>query len=351
MAAMKVFRALTVLALMVPLLLSASLGGSDILAAEKGYLFIESIPAGADIVLDGQASTFRTTPALCTLSVGKHTFTIYKQYYESKSIEVEIHSERVERRKIHFVRLNKIGSVPVEDVTVYGDFGQLTIITDLPGATVYIDSVKVKTETPVTLNSISTGPHNLRLVYDQLVFDTLLIVPQTSPITLFLELGKLPAKETNVSSERASSERVRVRVVLLPSRCEYSWKYKGDEIKSFKIKGVDPLLTIEFGEKTWELTHDDIGLTNIIRDDQGRMTSALLVDSNMEFNFLTTILPTAMIEIDLSLLVSEGSKRSKEDDCRHILKKYSIPAGLNNGGDVNIRLRIEPDGEVIMRYW
>lgn len=343
-AAMKPLRAVAVFALVVPALLSAALGNSDILAAEKGYLFIESDPAGADIVLDTQVSAFRTTPALCTLSVGRHTFTIYKQYYESKSFEVEIFPEQVERRMIRFIRSNKIGSVPVEDVTVYGDFGQLTIITDLPGATVYVDNIKVKTKTPVTLNSISTGPHNLRLVYDRLIFDTMLIIPQTGPATLYLELGKLKGKETPISSDK-----VKVSLALILSRCEYSWKYKGDKIKSFRIKGVDPGISIQYGDQSLKFSHENLELTEIVRDKQGRITSALLLDSNLEYSFETS--SSTMIKINTSLLVSVRSKRSKIDDCRHVSKSFTVPAGMNNGAEVNIRLRIEPDGEIVIRYW
>ena len=46
---------------------------------EVGYLFVESDPPSAHLIIDGNEEQLFQTPVLCTLSVGENQLTLYTE--------------------------------------------------------------------------------------------------------------------------------------------------------------------------------------------------------------------------------------------------------------------------------
>ncbi|MCH7948682.1 MAG: PEGA domain-containing protein, partial [candidate division Zixibacteria bacterium] len=71
--------------------------------SQTGYLFIESVPERAEIMIDGKEYYRYFTPVLCTLAVGEHKVTVTKPYYQPETFSVTVTAETVTRKLVHFV--------------------------------------------------------------------------------------------------------------------------------------------------------------------------------------------------------------------------------------------------------
>jgi PEGA domain len=112
-----------------------------------GELVIDSSPQGATIQFDGQGtSSLRTPYTASELSVGRHTVALSKPGYATESRTIEIAAGQKSRL---MVALSELG------VTV-------SITSDPPGATVFIDGQNSGRTTPVAV-VLKKGSHTLDL--------------------------------------------------------------------------------------------------------------------------------------------------------------------------------------------
>lgn len=127
------------------------------LAPSMGTVRISSVPAGADISIDGQP-TRQQTPAEFTLSTGDHSFTLAKKGFEEAgdqitvaagqaiSLTPQLHAEQaVKNRRQMLAQEGKIG---------------ISVTTDPPGAWVSINGLRIGRSTPMTA---PLPPGNYRL--------------------------------------------------------------------------------------------------------------------------------------------------------------------------------------------
>jgi hypothetical protein len=114
------------------------------LTARTGVVVLDSVPAGSQVFVDGQA--MGTTPVSATLSPGPH------------AVEFRLHkASRVERIVV------AAGGHTIEQVDwSLKKTGHLQVRSDPPGARVLVDG-SLRGETPVTLDDLSVGPHDLVL--------------------------------------------------------------------------------------------------------------------------------------------------------------------------------------------
>ena len=134
------------------------------LYAAFGSLTIISTSAGAVVSLNGQIKG-RTPLTISELASGEYEITVTKDLYHT-------YTER-------FIITD--GSDNTRDITLLPAFGQLIIVTEPIGATIYLDG-QIKGQTPASFNELPSGPYTLRIEKD---------LYQPVETTILIEDGKI----------------------------------------------------------------------------------------------------------------------------------------------------------------
>jgi len=308
---------------------------SSLCFAQTGYLFIESVPEKAEIIIDGKEYYRYFTPVLCTLAVGEHKVTVTKPYYQPETFSVTVLAETVTRKLVHFV-LEDVSTPSKRDaVIVKKKIGQLTILTNPFGATVLSEDKNFKATTPITLTSVTAGKHSYSIIYNDIKVDTTIIISGDSPQTLSLDLHRYFGK-----AEYSNVPHIRMKVVMKLPGCEY--QIAGDN-KTMLIKGVDAEIHISTGDTLLVLTHHELA----DYDDKKQK----LKMKKSEFTYLFEPYLYSELKIDVITFANQKGMMLPHTSAEKATVHYSFPASLNDGEEINVRILIEEDGDIIFRYW
>ena len=157
--------------------------------SEVGYLFVESEPKHARIVIDGDDKLIVLAPLLCTLSVGPHELTVYSEDHQPSTVGIYITSGKILRKKIRFEGSRLVEQSLVGPSEMYTVNGNLSIVTDIFGGVIFLDSVRMNITVPATLRSIPAGVHHVRIEHSGLGFDTTVTI--RAGVTEMLQLSLL----------------------------------------------------------------------------------------------------------------------------------------------------------------
>lgn len=124
-------------------------------AGNTGSVSIESEPGSANIVIDGEPRG--ATPLLLTLPAGRHTLQLRRQ---DRTQEVSLTVARGVSTVHHFTWPTEASFASARDQT-----GSLRVTTDGGAARVIIDGV-TRGSTPVTVNNLTVGDHDVTVVRD-----------------------------------------------------------------------------------------------------------------------------------------------------------------------------------------
>ncbi len=303
--------------------------------AETGYLFIESTPEKAEIIIDGKEYYRYFTPVLCTLAVGEHKVTVTKPYYQPETFSVTVTAETVTRKLVHFV-LEDVATPSKRDaVIVKKKIGQLTILTNPFGATVLSEDKNFKATTPITLTGVTAGRQSYSIIYNDIKIDTTIIISGDSPQTLSLDLHRYFGKE-----EYSNVPHIKMKVVMKLPGCEY--QMAGDN-KTMLIKGVDAEIHISTGDTSLVLTHHELA-----EYDQNKQKLKM---TKSEFTYMFEPYLYAELKFDVITFANEKGMMLPHTSAEKSTVHYSFPASLNDGEEINVRILIEEDGDIIFRYW
>ncbi|MBL7961598.1 PEGA domain-containing protein, partial [bacterium] len=118
------------------------------LSTPVGKIFLNSVPAGAAIFLDGNTTGKITPDTLTAVVVGDHTIKLTLSNYADSTFSVSV-SENVTTSQSVTMRALPIGNV---------------FVTSTPsGAAIFLDGVNSTKVTPDTLKNISSGDHTIKL--------------------------------------------------------------------------------------------------------------------------------------------------------------------------------------------
>jgi len=310
--------------------------------AEKGYIFIESSPDSGVVIIDGNISERYYTPVLCTLSVGEHTIEVTRNFYETQIFKVTIEPEAIERKRLELVRLEKFKLTKPKAMKFDGRYGQLTILTDPFGAEVIADGEKISKYTPITLYSVPVGEHKYSIVYHYLQYDTTIMITGNAPQTAVIDLKNLKGKELY-----STMPHVKTKVVIVVPGCEY----KLDDSGNLLIKGVDAKINIRTGDTSLTLTHKELA------EFPANHSTELGVNEKREtrlpkteYTYFFDPFLDARLQFET---VTYASKRKYQspDSIKPSTHYQTFPATLNSGNDINVRIYIEEDGQIVFRYW
>jgi hypothetical protein len=137
------------------------LAGTLFSQEQSGFLDIKTTPAGATLRIDGVDRG--KTPVFLALPVGRHTIEISYTDYESQSIVIDISKNEITKQEIVLAPATGFRVKEGERRKVDQAKGKLTIITEPPGAAVYVDGEDVQSVTPLTLEELGAGIHIVRL--------------------------------------------------------------------------------------------------------------------------------------------------------------------------------------------
>ncbi len=303
--------------------------------SQTGYLFIESVPERAEIMIDGKEYYRYFTPVLCTLAVGEHKVTVTKPYYQPETFSVTVTAETVTRKLVHFVLEDLATPSKRDAVIVKKKIGQLTILTNPFGATVLSDDKNFKATTPITLTGVSAGKHSYSIIYNDIKVDTTIIISGDSPQTLSLDLHRYFGKD-----EYSNVPHIKMKVVMKLPGCEY--QMAGDN-KTMLIKGVDAEIRISTGDTSLTLTHFE--LADFDKDKQGGTMK------KSELTYLFEPYLYSELRIDVITFANQTGMMLPHTSAEKSIVYYSFPASLNDGEEINVRILIEEDGDIIVRYW
>ena len=169
-----------------------SLGAAQAVAvpADAGVVKVSSDPAGATVYVGGVA--FGPTPVLFELAPGKHTLIVTRDGYAPVTQEVSVRKDRITRTKVQLVVQPGKG-IRVHDTDRGGADagpGTVTIATEPPGLTVFMNDMPIPLPTPVVFD-LKAGVYELRLEKDgKVVYQKTVFVRAGEITELDLELAQ-----------------------------------------------------------------------------------------------------------------------------------------------------------------
>ena len=138
---------------------------SPLLIASTGVLRVESSTPDVTIEVNGQVLRTSTgRPVVVELPTGQHTVKASKEDFTPESQDVVIQADRVTS-----ITFNLSAAAPFQirkpsEAVLQRGYGDLTIMTDLPGAEIYMNGRKVPDITPLTLEHMAEGKWSVGLV-------------------------------------------------------------------------------------------------------------------------------------------------------------------------------------------
>ncbi len=344
---------------------------------EVGYLYVESDPPNAHLIIDGDHERLFQTPALCTLSIGEHQLTLYTEYYQPNTVQVIIAPRQVLRKKIRLIASLKVERQSDSGMNFYNVPGDLTILTDIFGVTVFLDGVRITMTAPLTLPLVPSGVHTVRIEHNDLSFDTTVTVTPAETTLLELHLLELWGLDTSQSQPDPVSVLVeielpgcryhRLRPVVDSSPFDSAQTYEGDVSKrelyamsrryevpiwddsAVGMRGVDPIIRV--------LTTDTVIIISHRRAVElgfARLPQAHDLDVEMPAMTVSRVLSCPRgqgVRFEIELFANQSNKFTTFDQLEPVYKRFHVPADLNDGGEINVRIIIGAEGEVHFRYW
>lgn len=382
--------------------------------SEVGYLYIESEPKHARIVIDGDDKLIVLAPLLCTLSVGPHELTVYSEDHQPSTLGIYITSGKILRKKVRFEGSRLVEQSFVGSSEMYTVNGNLSIVTDIFGGVIYLDSIRMNVTVPATLRSIPAGVHHVRIEHSGLGFDTTVTiragVTETLQLSL-LQLWELPPLESmpplppveKVASppveEAAEPPLELVTVVInmelpgcrylraqppesgtpfdsiqiaLPG--EYDTETPPDYPEVGSASGGD-MRTLAYRRSrapSWDdesmaMRGIDATVSIITGDKVVVVSHRFAVDSAMSLRPQAADLEVGMpvrlakryaqalkgseVSFEIELFVNQSMKFVGFDSIIPIRKQFRLNTDLNFGQEINVRIRVDTKGEVFFRYW
>ena len=126
--------------------------GNERRGASYGSIFVESNPAQAAIYLDDNDLKMTTPSRLDSIAAGQHKIEVRKAGYRAYKRDIQVKGGDT-------LSLNALLIQEVEQLS----FGSLAITSQPSGAAVTIDGKNTGSQTPCTIDEITTGQHTVQL--------------------------------------------------------------------------------------------------------------------------------------------------------------------------------------------
>ena len=145
-------------------------------AAEFGTFTIETVPTGADVVIDGQSRG--STPLNVSLPPGAHT-AVVRHGAEERRVPLMLTAGAV---VVHHVEFSAVKPAPI--------VGGISVVTDPPGARVLIDG-RARGTSPVTLNDLPAASYKVSVSSETGAADRTVAVQAGETVSVVFSLPKV----------------------------------------------------------------------------------------------------------------------------------------------------------------
>lgn len=138
---------------------------SNSFATEDGYLRLKSNVDDVTIHVNGRTQEIGQDWAFIELPPGEYTIKASKEHYPTQSAQVSIRPARVSTLTFEFRTPGGFRVEGSQGVEVEKGYGDITIVTDIPGASVRLNGQPVEGEvTPITVKDLAQGQWTVDLV-------------------------------------------------------------------------------------------------------------------------------------------------------------------------------------------
>jgi hypothetical protein len=151
-------------------------GGVGASAAEFGTFTIETEPAGADVVIDGQSRG--STPLKVSLPPGPHT-AVVRHGTEERRVPLMLAAGAV---VVHHMEFTLVKPAPI--------VGGISVVTDPPGARVLIDG-HLRGASPITLNDLPPASYKVSVSSETGAVDRTVAVQAGETVSVVFSLPKV----------------------------------------------------------------------------------------------------------------------------------------------------------------
>ncbi|MFH1686924.1 MAG: hypothetical protein ABIE70_05310 [bacterium] len=161
-----------------------------------------------------------------------------------------------------------------------------------------------------------------------------------------------PASNADDSSAIApvGSGSVPVTIRIDLPGCRYRRADERLKLKSnITLSGIDVDLRLRGADSTIRLSHHNLAARDIKRNSHGDILAKRAPDTTMQYTLRLDRADT--LDLGLVVYAAHGRRFTARDHVKPTTRQYRIPAALNQGRPVQVELRIDQEGEIIVRYW
>jgi hypothetical protein len=145
-------------------------------AAEFGTFTVETEPAGAAVIIDGQNRG--STPLQVPLPPGSHTV-VLRHGDEERRVPLKLAAGA---EVVHHVEFSAVKPAPI--------LGGISVVTDPPGARVLVDG-QVRGASPMTLNDLPAAEHKVSVSSESGAADRIVLVRAGEIVSVVFSLPKV----------------------------------------------------------------------------------------------------------------------------------------------------------------
>jgi hypothetical protein len=208
--------------------------------AANGFIFVSSVPDGASIEINGKP--VGKAPYTGTLAPGTCTVKATLTSYAPSTATVTVKEGEVARVDLA-LRKDSIGWEKWQEFRTQR--GAVSILTDVPGAEIYIDSVKRPETTPATLKNLAAGDHTLVLISQGFAISRSFPVKQGTTTIVSEHFAPLQQQKTPA----VSAEELKKKREALPAKLVVRCQKPATQTSGSQIWGANDTATLQFKYK------------------------------------------------------------------------------------------------------
>lgn len=321
----------------------ASISTLNAQSKPPGFLYVETSPPGALVFLNGD-SIGHTTPFMKRLPAGHYRAAVELPGYKEQRIEFLIEQDEVTRQRVDFMGTRRKASPDRWMGEPDWEHGKLTVLSDRI-VEVSLDDSLLAGRAPATYDGIPTGRHLVTIQHGAEQFTTAVEIQES-------EVARVEVVLDSNRADRGIQWPVAVVPVKLTIElppCSYRVHQKATApADRDRFVGVDGIVRIAGMEEPLSLRTIDFRTS---RHDLPHPVQGLLSGGDTVIGKTFQVPVDSLVKFEFELYANPGDRFRRRDEVTRLLKRHKVPASFNKGREVNVFVQIQPDGDLIFRYW
>jgi hypothetical protein len=145
--------------------------------AEDGYLKLKANISDVRVTIANKTQSVGIDWSFIQLPPGRYSLEATKEYYQTQKKTITISSGRVMTLALEFTKPSGFIVEKPQDMTIVKGYGDLTIVTDIPGATVRLNGQSVSGEVaPMTVKQLPEGEWTIEVTLNEKTLSERLLI-------------------------------------------------------------------------------------------------------------------------------------------------------------------------------